>query len=192
MITDPIQKLYECHDHIFEVVTQLHALGEAARHGGIETMLRQRHEWERVLAFMTTGAAALHTRDEEEGLFPILAKHGVVGPVDTLVTEHRTTERFTADLAGRVRRFIQAGGASQEDLDRVADDCRTLRDGYAEHIRIENEELFPQARTVIEQSEAEHLAEFMMELRNDAMASETHGFQQGAPGFVRLSADKPK
>ncbi len=127
-----------------------------------------------ILSFMGTGAA-LHIRDEEEGLFPMIQSKLVSQsafvqgkmPVEAMEEEHQLAKRA-------LRRIKELARLIDEDP--CAESVKPLLKEFLEerywtvqlyegHIWKENNILFPMVRHLLTRKEIEHLADVMKENR---------------------------
>jgi regulator of cell morphogenesis and NO signaling len=174
-ITNPFEKLVECHDHIMSrlslfdqtltAIEQQRALGFRSEKDNIKMMFD----------FIDT-SIALHTRDEEEGLFPKLrpkleeglpSKHGGGTPVDVMEEEHRTVEGVIdrlKDIALLMEKETQPSEVA-DLVNEFVGKGRWLVQAYYGHIWKENNVLFPMAERMLSADEKTEVAKAMNELR---------------------------
>jgi hemerythrin-like domain-containing protein len=153
---DVIERLLDEHADFMDALERLNTLIE-----GVETNGRGDYfeEEARSLLPRLTDEVEVHSRQEEEYLFPLLAQHlDGGGPLPTMIAEHEgireAFQRFrtglTAWLAGEdaaCRDWVTAG--------------RDLRGRFSLHMQKENLVLFPMARRLLSPAELEVLAEQM-------------------------------
>lgn len=100
-------------------------------------------------------AAPRHTADEEESLFPRLRKAGgnevleVLSTVEVLETDHERAEALHAEADELGQRCLAAGYLEKQDAERFKAVQTELRKIYSEHIRIEDEIVFPAADRIL-------------------------------------------
>ena len=112
-------------------------------------------------------AAPKHTADEEESLFPRLrqkedpALQDAIRTLSPLEQEHRRAEALhaEADRLGRVS--LDGETLSAQDASAFRQAIAELSSIYKEHIRIEDEVLFPAAGRVLSPSEKVEIASEM-------------------------------
>jgi hemerythrin-like domain-containing protein len=171
-ITDPFKKLVECHDQILK---HLHIFENALidlEQNGTHAFKRERGNIRETFEFFHTDVT-LHTRDEEHGLFPLLEPklhrrpvlnpHFDRTPIQAIGEQHRKAEAETqrleilnsklgtevdeAKCALLIEEFIKRG--------------RVLIAFYREHIRGENEAIFPLAERLLTGREKADVARVM-------------------------------
>jgi hemerythrin-like domain-containing protein len=112
-------------------------------------------------------SAPQHTADEEQTLFPRMfsadaADPAIRGALEQLRQEHETAE----DLHARVDRLLDQWLAARESLpaDRLAKlraDLATLRNLYATHTHLEEEQIFPSAAKLLSDGQLREVGEEM-------------------------------
>jgi hemerythrin-like domain-containing protein len=117
-------------------------------------------------------AAPKHTADEEESLFPRLRRlqspevETALATLDALELDHRRTDSLHAEVDSLGRRCLEQGHLSDSDSQRFREAVADLISTYKEHIRIEDEVVFPVAGKVLAQTEKTAIAEEMAKRRN--------------------------
>jgi regulator of cell morphogenesis and NO signaling len=168
-ITNPIEKLIECHD---QILTQLslfdRSLSAVEKHGVVGLTSEKKNIGETFEFIETT--IALHTRDEEDGLFPTLqgklqarSEGEANTPVDVMESEHRTVEEVTTRIK-RIVPMIEENPSSEDTpllLDEFLKKGHWLIQAYQRHIWKENNILFPMADQLLSVEEKEHVAAVM-------------------------------
>ena len=100
-------------------------------------------------------AAPKHTADEEESLFPRLRQmhhaevEAVLEKLEPLEREHRRADSLHAEVDALGRRCLQQAKLPAEEAKRYREAVAELESIYKEHIRIEDEEVFPVAGRVL-------------------------------------------
>lgn len=111
-------------------------------------------------------AAPLHTQDEEDSLFPRLGRSQEAATIIVrLEAEHSLTEPYHAEIEELGRAWLSHGDLSSQCRDRFAECVDILLAVYQEHIRVEDEELFPLAATILKPDEVEAIGEEMASRR---------------------------
>lgn len=129
-VKDPFSQLERCHRRLEEACD---ALGPA-------TETEDRATLEDVAAFLARQIRR-HEDDEDESLFPRLAKNAELKPaLDRLTAEHAKH----ADLQSRFRQALESD--SWPELRKVADE---LVVAYRDHIALEESTVFPAARSLL-------------------------------------------
>ena len=116
------------------------------------------------------GAAANHHRDEEEDLFPLLhyaAPSGELNAVRALLAllrdDHRRLEARWADMHSRLAAIVEG---RPPDLD--ADVAEGFAEAYERHIALEEAQLLPLARRVLDARATERMGTRMARRRGVA------------------------
>jgi iron-sulfur cluster repair protein YtfE (RIC family) len=101
IITDPFRKLVECHDEILKHLRTFEDALLDLEQDGRRGLTRQLESIKGALEFFQT-EIALHTRDEEDGLFPLLEPklqrrptphpHFDRTPIQAIEQQHRKAE----------------------------------------------------------------------------------------------------
>jgi len=100
-------------------------------------------------------AAPKHTADEEESLFPRLRQmnhpelQAAIRSLEPLEQDHRRADALHAEVDRLGRAYLERGVLSAEESRRFQQAILTLIDIYKEHIRIEDEDVFPVAGKVL-------------------------------------------
>ena len=162
---DPIGMLQDCHRRIERFAG---LLGLVARQA--EGRALSPEECEAVEAslryFRESGPR--HNRDEEESLFPRMRQggadkglHDVLNDVDRLEGEHRHSEALHKEAAELFGRWMADGELSAVDRSRLHAVITGLQQMYREHIRIEEQVVFPCAAQMLDRNTVEAIgAEF--------------------------------
>jgi iron-sulfur cluster repair protein YtfE (RIC family) len=109
-------------------------------------------------------AAPKHTADEEESLFPRLRAmedarvKRAIETLDPLEREHRRADELHAEVDAMGRRCLEHGSLNAEDARRFREEVAELAAMYKEHIRIEDEVVFPVAGEILPASEKAAIA----------------------------------
>ena len=147
---DPIGMLTDCHRRIERFLDILCNVGEHARDRRLtqeETSAVQAS-----LKYFREGGVR-HTADEEQSLFPRLRSAGAqqaLSTVEHLEGEHREADHLHADLDRLYTEWIRAGELNAGDRDALLAGTRRLRELYADHIRAEEQTVFPVAAQVLD------------------------------------------
>jgi len=158
--SEPTGLLSDCHRRIemflgslVRVAPLLEKPLDADARTAMETSLRYFRE-----------AAPKHTADEEESLFPRLRKidnpeiEAALGSLDPLERDHRRADSLHARVDRLGRKCLETGTLSSEDAHKFAQAMTELASIYKEHIRIEDELVFPVAGKVLSSSEKAAIA----------------------------------
>jgi hypothetical protein len=115
----------------------------------------------RALDFLLEFGDKIHNRKEENFLFPLMQERGIPmqgGPIGVMLMEHEAERNLLQRMTGRVADLPKADQASRDQFQREGLEYLKIR---AEHIWKENDILYPMARKVMREGDAEMLlAEF--------------------------------
>ena len=145
--SEPTRLLSDCHRRIemflgsLQQVSQLidNRLADDAR-AALNSALRYFRE-----------AAPKHTADEEQSLFPRLRQlqhpdvEAAIGALEPLEQEHRRADSLHAEVDKLGKRCLAQGSLTKLEADRFRQAVTELASIYKEHIRIEDEMVFPVA-----------------------------------------------
>jgi hemerythrin-like domain-containing protein len=149
--SDPFSMLLRCHRRLEERLQDLEAAGGLGPEEAREVA-------ENVLGFLDR-AVARHELDEEQSLFPRLAvRPDLAQALATLGREHREQTQI-------IERFRQAHAGGTLDPGAIAAFARELGAAYAGHIALEENELFPAARSLLGPDSLADMAREMEERR---------------------------
>lgn len=162
---DPIEALYICHENILKRMSTIERMAEQIESEGAEGFRRTVETWHEIFSFLRHNVTN-HTKDEEEGLFPLL-RQGNGEQVEKLAEGHDHATRIERSMAERFERLSDSGSEPiDSELQAFAADARALCSFYREHIREENEILFPIAQNVLTREQIDSLGDLMRRHRN--------------------------
>lgn len=116
-------------------------------------------------------AAPKHTADEEESLFPRLRRlnrpevEAAIRKLEPLEQEHRRADELHAEVDRLGRRALAETSLRADDAQRYRDAIAELSSIYKEHIRIEDEEVFPVAGRALSAPDKSAIAQEMAQRR---------------------------
>lgn len=156
---DPVGLLQACHRRIERF---LHALCQITRNRmGGQLSRAEAEALEVALTYFRT-AAPHHTEDEEFGLFPALScVQSESADLDRLQQEHRRAEQLHAEVDEIGLSWLRDGTLDDGFGARLLAALESLNDLYREHIRIEEEEVFPRASVRLSQDVLESIGRDM-------------------------------
>ena len=175
-VTNPIEKLIECHDHILTQLSLFNQSLNAIEQQGMVGFLSERENMKKTFEFIDT-SIVLHTRDEEEGLFPKLRPKleaelpgggGGKTPVDIMESEHRIVEEVISRVKS-LASMIEKNPHESETallLDEFLQKGRWIVQAYQGHIWKENNVLFPMAERLLSGEDKDQVAGVMNNNRN--------------------------
>jgi hemerythrin-like domain-containing protein len=146
---DPLGMLADCHRRIERFLDILCGVAQQAQDRPLSS--EERGAVEAALHYFRE-AGPRHNRDEEESVFPRLRGCGADEALDEmrrLEAEHGEAREQHDELDGLYSRLIEEGTLSLRDTSRLQTSAANLRQIYGEHIRIEEEIVFPCAARLI-------------------------------------------
>jgi hemerythrin-like domain-containing protein len=146
---DPLGMLADCHRRIERFLSIL--CGVAQRAQGRPLSGEEHEAIEAALGYFRE-AGPRHNRDEEDSVFPRLRERGadeVLDKMSRLESEHSEASALHDEMARLYSRWIADGHLSTGDELRIKSIATRLLDIYREHIRIEEEIVFPCAARLI-------------------------------------------
>jgi hemerythrin-like domain-containing protein len=172
--SDPTALLSDCHRRIEMFVGILEKVGVCLEQPlagdarvSLESALRYFRE-----------AAPKHTADEEESLFPRLRQvrdsevKTALGTLDALEEEHRRADSLHAKVDNLGKQCLDEGLLSRQEAHQFREAVAELASIYKQHIRIEDDVVFPAAaRTLSEADKGIIAAEMSMRRDVDFRAS---------------------
>jgi hemerythrin-like domain-containing protein len=161
---EPIEALYICHENILARMDRIGALSRALLQGGPQAFAPQIEQWRELLSFVEH-TVANHTKDEEEGLFPMLRKH-LEDEVVGCLADHTWAEDTEKWLREQFEVFTSYPHTPSEvHIEQFARRAGELAGYYREHIEKENRQVFPMAKELLSQEQLKHLGTLMRKHR---------------------------
>jgi hemerythrin-like domain-containing protein len=165
--SEPTGLLSDCHRRIEMFLGSLQRVSEF-----VDTPLpsKARAALESALRYFQE-AAPKHTADEEESLFPRLRQmtapeiEKVLSILDSLEGDHRRADSLHAEVHALGVRCLNQGSLQTVEADRFRQSVRDLASIYGEHIRIEDDIVFPAARQALSSSQKSAIANEMASRR---------------------------
>lgn len=158
---DPIGMLTDCHRRIERFLNILCVVAPRAR--GRALSQEEAEAIQASLQYFRVGGAR-HTADEEESLFPRLiaaAESSVREQVVQMEEDHDVAGRLHQTAEAHYVRWISEGELSEDQSSSLCSCTERLRQLYAEHIRVEEQTIFPRARAILDDGSLQALgAEF--------------------------------
>jgi hemerythrin-like domain-containing protein len=160
---EPIGVLEDCHKRILHFIKTVCALAESA---SAPLSSAERDSLERSLRYFRE-AAPRHNADEEESLFPVMRRHAdaqrseMSARLASLANDHRWAEELHCEMDAIGCRWLAAGALRPNDRARLRSLAHSLSRFYAQHIAVEETELFPAARRMLSIAELERLGKQM-------------------------------
>jgi hemerythrin-like domain-containing protein len=151
---DPLGMLRACHRRIERALTILDRVIDREERGALDQGARD--ALRQMLYYFSHGVPR-HSADEETSLFPRLraaldSEHaGAAAVLERMEAEHATLDAAHRELEGLAEDLLQSGRFSApERRARFRELTAQLESLYREHIRAEDDELFPLAAEVVE------------------------------------------
>lgn len=147
---DPIGMLKDCHRRIEHFASLLRQVAERAQGRTLTA-----EEWlavEGALHYFCESGPR-HNRDEEESVFPRLRAMDTEGAEMTrLEAEHREADGLHMETLRLYAQWEAARGLRADEASRLLEITGRLQRLYAEHIRLEEESVFPRAAGAFDRS----------------------------------------
>jgi hemerythrin-like domain-containing protein len=145
----PLELLSDCHRRVESFLRALILVAEQARGGELNP--QQREALETALRYFRE-AAPKHTADEEESLFPRmreLATREALAKIQALEADHEIAKvgHDAVDQLGQ--KWLANGRLSADETSRLLNRLHELRSIYERHIAVEDNEIFPLAKQVL-------------------------------------------
>ena len=146
---DPIGMLTDCHrriEHFLDILCVV-----ADRSAGRAMTEEESTAVQAALQYFRLGGKR-HNADEEESLFPRLRESSVCdefNEIRELETDHRDASRLHAVVDELYEKWIAVGTLAAENQDELFSATRQLKRLYTEHIRLEEQVVFPRAARLL-------------------------------------------
>jgi len=170
--TDPVGMLGDCHRRIERFLGVLRTLGGQA--GEAPLTADHRKALETSLRYFREGAPR-HVEDEELSLFPRLRHQrsakvaAALATVERLERDHATAEAWHQELDALGKCWWGEGILHSASISRFRQLAAQLSRLYEEHIRVEDDELFPLAISILPQPDLNAVGREMAERRGVRM-----------------------
>ena len=93
-----------------------------------------------------------HNADEEESLFPRLRKADggeELNDIQELESDHQDANRMHAKVEDLYEKWIRSGALAAQEREELLSDTERLKHLYSEHIRVEEQVVFPRAAKLL-------------------------------------------
>jgi hemerythrin-like domain-containing protein len=123
-------------------------------------------------------AAPKHTADEEESLFPRLRQiqhrnlQSALGKLEELEQDHRQATHLHAEIERMGGLYLSKGCLSRAEADNFRAAVNSLASMYREHIKVEDQLVFPIAARMLSRPEQRSIGEEMAARRNVKFTTE--------------------
>jgi hemerythrin-like domain-containing protein len=164
----PLELLSDCHRRVESFLRALILVAEQARGGELNP--RQREALETALRYFCE-AAPKHTADEEESLFPRMREIGngatrkALAKIQALEADHQVAKGGHDVVEEMGRKWLTIGQLSENETSRLVKALDELRFIYERHIAIEDNEIFPLAKQVLDAKTLNDVGREMAERR---------------------------
>src|ERR1044072_6324138 len=152
-LQQPLEVLSDCHRRVESFLHGLLLVTEQAKGGKLN--LRQGEALETGLRYFRD-AAPKHTADEEDSLFPRMRQLGdgatrdALDKIEALESDHQRAKHGHEIVEELGHRWLADGHLSPEEAECLLDTLYELQALYEGHIAIEDNEIFPVARQVLD------------------------------------------
>lgn len=176
--SNPLGLLSDCHRRIERFLNALILITNRARGGELDK--DQRNALEVGLRYFRE-VAPKHTLDEEESLFPRMHACGdararsAIALLDALRADHVVVEAEHTVIDALGKRWLSRGVLPAQAVERLAQLLDQLNLTYQRHIAIEDQEVFPVARQILDRAELTNVGlEMAMRRSINLTALESH------------------
>lgn len=175
---EPIGMLEDSHKRILHFLKTLVALARSDKEQPLN--YDRRISLENALRYFRE-AAAKHTADEEESLFPRLRRidtpqvREIFSKLDDLETDHRHADSQHVEVETIGRRWLLSGSLDFEDRARVTTVLESLSRLYDRHISLEETEIFSVARAILPEPATQTLGQEMAKRRGVVLSDSNAG-----------------
>jgi hemerythrin-like domain-containing protein len=166
--SDPLGLLGDCHRRIEHFLNLLTLVTNQAQ--GQELNQEQKEALASCLRYFRE-AAPKHKEDEEKSLFPRMRNRKglgietVMATLDTLEADHQKVDQDHLLIDQLYSKWLAGGKLSKFEIDQVTAILTDLQGIYQRHIAVEDTNVFPLARKVLEPSELASVGQEMMSRR---------------------------
>ena len=155
----PLGLLSDCHRRVERFLKILEIVGQEAPENWLPTHYDE--GLHNALNYFRD-AAPKHTRDEEDSLFPRITQDQKASEIiERLEDDHALSDPYHQEIEELGRRWLSQGHLSVNQRRRFTECVAELTVLYQEHIRIEDEELFPLAATILDEQSIKEIGEEM-------------------------------
>jgi len=156
---DPIGMLTDCHRRIESFLRVLCVVADRAR--GRALTGEEADAVQAALHYFRVGGQR-HTADEEESLFPRLRRESSANDVADLTgleSDHEHADQLHHTVEGLFLTWITDGSLNSDEEGRLHEATEELRRLYEEHIRVEEQEVFPRASRLLDRNSIVQIGE---------------------------------
>jgi hemerythrin-like domain-containing protein len=146
---DPIGMLTDCHRRIEQFLNILCVVADRA--AGRALTGEESAAAQAALQYFRTGGQR-HTADEEQSLFPRMrasGRHEGLSEIEGLEGDHQDANQIHRDVEIIYDKWITTGAIDLKDQDELLAATQHLKRLYTEHIRLEEQVVFPRAAQLL-------------------------------------------
>lgn len=158
---DPVDALIHAHRLILERMTVMEELANEVLEFGAPAWKSQQDKWRQIAEFFR-GPLAMHTVDEEEGLFPLMSA-AAPDRVEMFHFDHSWISQSEEIFLERYEAFSRNGDCDSTACREFALEALEIVRHYRQHIRQEEHEIFPLAQDVLTDTMCRELSEWFRE-----------------------------
>ena len=167
---EPLGLLSDCHRRIEHFLRVLSAIAADAAGGPLTPDYRRALEG--ALRYFAE-AAPRHTADEEVSLFPRLRTAGsaaahAMASLDRLERDHNEADAHHAEVDRLARQWLEHDGLPRAEADALREHLVRLEALYADHIAVEDRDVFPAAAQALDRAQLEQIGREMAARRQVA------------------------
>jgi hemerythrin-like domain-containing protein len=156
---EPLGLLSDCHRRVERFLEILEKVGQDAPADNLPPKFQ---EGLKTALDYFRDAAPKHTEDEEDSLFPrIIHSTQAASIIERLESDHESAGPFHETVEDLGRTWLAQGRLGSEQRAEFMSCVESLRNLYQDHIRVEDEELFPLAATLLDEPSLEKIGEEM-------------------------------
>ena len=149
----PLELLSDCHRRVESFLRALILVAERGRGGELNS--QEREALETALRYFRE-AAPKHTADEEESLFPRMRELGndaareAMAKIRALEADHEVAKEGHDAVERLGRKWLTEGRLAEDEMSQLLSHLQKLQSIYERHIAVEDNEIFPLARQILD------------------------------------------
>jgi len=173
-VSGPIKELMDCHQAVLKQLDALEKTGTELENGANPESKEK--ELKEFLEFTDT-SLALHTRDEEQALFPLLepkicghacGAHGAITPVEVMMANHKDVHAAFAVIRELMKLSKEGNLEPKEASTEIASQIRFIVDTMRDHIWKEDNVLYRIAKEELSKEDLGRISKKMTGFRETA------------------------
>ncbi|MFN7139098.1 MAG: hemerythrin domain-containing protein [Limisphaerales bacterium] len=149
---EPLELMSDCHRRVEQFLRALILVTEQAQGGALSEL--QKNEFQTALRYFRE-AAPNHTADEEVSLFPRMRKLNseavavALKKIEALEADHQVAKKAHETVERLGQKWLSNNELSSPELAELNEELKRLANIYVEHIRVEDDEVFPLAGKIL-------------------------------------------